>query len=64
MKNEDNIAIVDEYGRFHCKCGKSHKRGPMPGTVDTYRCLGCGNAYRVKFVAALRTARRKGGGGK
>jgi len=47
------IAMVDESGKFHCPCGASHSRGAVNG-VDAYRCLKCGNTYRVRGVAELR----------
>jgi hypothetical protein len=39
-------AFVDDAGVFHCTCGRRHTRGPWNGQ-DVYRCLGCGNSYRV-----------------
>jgi hypothetical protein len=57
MTSEKSMpAFVDETGRFHCACGKSHSRGPMPGNPDAYRCLNCGKFYRVRGIVKLRRA--------
>lgn len=50
-------AFVDELGRFHCACGKTHERGPINGGQGGqcfYRCLGCGGLFSVTAVAELR----------
>ena len=47
------IAFVDQQGKFHCPCGKTHTRGPVNGD-DVYRCLGCGKSFRVRGVVELR----------
>ena len=36
-----STSLVDAEGVFHCRCGKTHKRGPLNG-VASYRCMGCG----------------------
>jgi hypothetical protein len=51
---QEQIAFVDESGKFHCACGKTHDRGAMPGNPDVYRCLNCGKFYRVRGVVQMR----------
>jgi hypothetical protein len=45
-------AFVDDVGIFHCPCGYVHGRGPING-VDVYRCLKCGQSFRVRGVVKL-----------
>jgi len=42
-------AYLDHTGMFHCGCGGEHIRGPLD-SVDLYRCLACGNIFRVELI--------------
>jgi len=38
-----NESFLETNGKFHCKCGVEHSRGPING-FDVFRCLSCGNS--------------------